>query len=132
RVGPRWPDHPAGGAGSAPGVRRVGRSRGDGERSHRLPWRDHVLPARCRYREAAARRRGIADDGVEAEGTRNVEGIELAYQATSTRGGVMTVRFATTRGMPHSAFITWVAGLEAVFQVCGVHGTVSAPEPIDP
>jgi len=63
---------------------------------------------------------------------RHIEGVEFCYTPTSDRSGTMEVRFATTRPLRLCNFVTTIPGLELVFQVCGVSGTVSFPEMLGP
>src|SRR5262245_22590032 len=61
----------------------------------------------------------------------HVEGIEFAYQARSETSGSMTVRFATERAVPMTAFLSAQAAMEHVLTVCGKKGIVNAPKLLD-
>ena len=57
-----------------------------------------------------------------------VQGTDYNYTALSPRSGYMDIRYDTDKTMLWSAFAQNVAGFEAIFNICGVNGTVGDVE----
>src|SRR5262245_13836083 len=62
---------------------------------------------------------------------RHLEGVDFEWTQTSDTGGTVVMRFHTDRKLMISNFQCAVQGLDVVFQICSVHGTVSEPEILD-
>jgi hypothetical protein len=57
-----------------------------------------------------------------------VQGTDYNYTVLSPRSGYMDIRYDTDKTMLWSAFAQNVAGFEAIFNICGVNGTVGEVE----
>jgi hypothetical protein len=61
-----------------------------------------------------------------------IRGVDFKYTATDERAGVMEVEFLPEYPIPMCAFIGQVPTFQALFEVCGVQGTVGQPERLSP
>jgi hypothetical protein len=57
-----------------------------------------------------------------------VKGMEFRFTSQSERSGVMDVRYDVEREIPTCMFVSCLAALEMVLELCGVPGTVTPPE----
>ena len=57
--------------------------------------------------------------------------IEYDYQPTSSRSGVLTVRYPTRRNVPLSTFYCCAGGVETIFDICRTAGTLGNSKLID-
>ena len=62
----------------------------------------------------------------------SVRGVDYRYQALSDTSGRMETGYDTNRSLTWAVFAQNVAGLEAIFRVCGAKGSVGAIEIVNP
>jgi hypothetical protein len=60
------------------------------------------------------------------------QGMEFKYKPLTLHSGVMDVLYLVEREIPTCMFISCMAPLELILELCGVDGTVSPPERIGP
>jgi hypothetical protein len=60
------------------------------------------------------------------------QGMEFKYKPVTADSGIMDVHYRVERAIPMCMFISCMAPLELMLELCGVSGTVSEPERIAP
>jgi hypothetical protein len=61
----------------------------------------------------------------------SARGMDFQFEPQFDRAGVMTVRYDVEREIPFCMFVSCVASLEKVLELCGVHGRVGDPERVN-
>jgi hypothetical protein len=62
----------------------------------------------------------------------SVQGMSFEYLAESERAGVMEVRYAVDGEVPGCTFVSCMAALESLLELCGVNGVVGEPQRVGP
>jgi hypothetical protein len=62
----------------------------------------------------------------------SVRGMDFAYHEEGATAGGMEVRYASDDEIPFCMFVSCMAALEMVLELCGVRGTVSEPVRLGP